>query len=356
MTASRSATQSPTAGSSAPEDASWRRRPARWARSSPASVSTSYSPRCWAETRPAMQLSCGSSAAAKPSSQPRSCKFKRSSFQEWVESGRVPETSRSSLQRCAAASREPQALRPEGAVDVMSHLLCRKQRTRQSLAAAPHGRLTRTGQGFRIDHVDPRRATAPATVRPDPCLARGRPPERASRRSFPPVALAGRHPNATSGRRDEHDRCAVAGVCPLGEERLAVGRQREAVPLRRGLDRRQRESHDLPARWRPPLDGRLRRRGQVPADPKAGNARRSARPARLLGGRRGLFGRAATGDDERERDAGEPAHEPSIGHARDTGVTVTGACSARCSTTASSSARLRTGRRARPRAGARRPS
>ena len=199
-------------------------------------------------------------------------------------------------------------------------------------------------------------ATAPATVRPDPCLARGRPPERASRRSFPPVELAGRHPNATPGRRDEHDRCAVAGVCPLGEERLAVGRQREAVPLRRGLDRRQRASHDLPARWRPPLDGRLRRIGQVPADPKAGNARRSARPARLLGGRRGLFGRAATGDDERERDAGEPAHEPSIGHARDTGVTVTGACSARCSTTASTSARLRTGRRARPRAGARPPS
>src|SRR5215210_2253861 len=70
-----------------------------------------------------MQLSYGSKAAAKPSSQPRSFRFKRVSFRMKCDrpGGPRPE---SSLRTCAAASREPQALRPEGAVDVMSHLLC----------------------------------------------------------------------------------------------------------------------------------------------------------------------------------------------------------------------------------------
>ena len=217
MTASRSATQSPTAGSSAPDDASWRRRPARCARSSPASVSTSYSPRCCADTRPAMQLSCGSSAAAKPSSQPRSCKFKRSSFQEWVSSGRVPEARELATRGVLRRAGEPQALRPEGAVDVMSHLLCRNSGTRQSLAAGPGGLLALKGHGHRlgVDQIDPR---LPLHALPGPdrlVQPHPRKPRPASNRR--PVDACPRKIGRTraTGGRDEVRRLRLALARPL---------------------------------------------------------------------------------------------------------------------------------------------
>ena len=302
-----------------------------------------------------MQLSCGSSAAAKPSSQPRSSSSSEAPFRNGSSPDVCPRP---------RGARYKGVLRLAGSLRLCDRRVqstsCRTSFAETANAEEPSSHSARTAYPHGSELPD-RSRRSPAGDRASDCTSGSVPCPRASTRAREPTELSASRarrspPERDPRRRDEDDRCAVAGVCPLGEERLAVGRQREAVPLRRGLDRRQRESHDLPARWRPPLDGRLRRIGDVPADPKAGNGRRSARPTRLLGGRRGLFGRAATGDDERERDAGQPANEPSIGHARDTDVTVTGACSARCSTTASTSARLRTGRRARPHAGARPPS
>ena len=243
MTASRSATQSPTAGRSAPEAASWRRRPARCARSSPCSVSTSYSPRCCAETRAAMQLSCGSSAAAKPSSQPRSCKFKRSSFQEWIETGRVPEASGSSLRKAV--------LRLAGSLRLCDRRVqstsCRtsfaETANAKSLAAALNGRACPSGH-LRLPKRKTRGPRGLIRQRLHGCSVRTRAfpsrvhPERAARRSLPPVALAGHKTRlAATRRQDERPPRCRTGTATRRAAYDRPGKARGLTPLRRGFRR-----------------------------------------------------------------------------------------------------------------------
>src|SRR5262245_2781492 len=115
-----------------------------------------------------MQLSCGWSAAAKPSSQPRSCRFKAKLLSGMGDLRDSPEAQEPATSGNAAASREPQALRPEGAIDVMAHLLCRTANP-QSLAAGLRGLtpLEPYGQRPRVDEVAARAMQQPRPV-PDP--------------------------------------------------------------------------------------------------------------------------------------------------------------------------------------------
>src|SRR5262245_25012183 len=125
---------------------------------------------------------------------------------------------------------EPQALRPEGAIFVMSHLLCRTANA-QSLAAGPPGltSLKPHGQRPRVDEVEAGAAQQPCPVpnllgQPDPRDAVRCPSDRGRR----VIAKEGSYSPVAHGYQERRLDLAFAG--PLGEQRPAVGRGDYAPP------------------------------------------------------------------------------------------------------------------------------
>ena len=214
------------------------------------------------------------------------------------------------LQGCAAASREPQALRPEGAIVVMSHLLCRTANS-QSLAAGPHGltSLELHGQRPRVDAVTAGAAQQPCPLpnllgQPDPGDAVACPADRGRR----VVAKDGSYSPVAHGHEERRLDLALAG--PLGEQRPAVGRCDDAPPP--ADPARQAPPKDDPARVSPSIERRALPRGlENRAGPESKRGMRAVQDRRMCRARgRRVVARAATSDDEERCQQDRNAHDP----------------------------------------------